>query len=331
LTKAYGAGDVGVELALGLALELRLRELDADHGHQSLAYIVAAQVLLHVFEEAERLADGVDRSSQRGPETGEVRTAVDRVDVVGKAEDRLGVAVVVLEGDFDLDVVAHRLHHDGLFVKHGLAAIEVLHKLGDAASVVKLGVAGFTGLGVGGSLVGERNGEAFVEEGHLAQTLGKGVVVVLGGGEDGLVGQKVDLGASALAGTSLAQFADRIAATEVHLPSVAVAPDFYIELLREGVDATDAHPVQAAGDLVGGGVELAAGMKLGEHHLHGRHHRSVGQGHHVDRNAAAVIDDGDGVVDVNDDVNFLGVPGQRLVHGVVHHLVDQVVQAHLAG
>ena len=173
--------------------------------------------------------------------------------------------------------------------------------------------------------------EALVEEGHLAQSLSQRVVVVLGGGEDGLVGQKMNFGATALAGARLAQFADRIAATEVHLPGVAVAPDLDVELLREGVDATDADSVQAAGDLVGGSVEFAAGMELGQHHLHGGHHLAVGQRHHVHGNSAAVIDDGDRVVHVNDDVDLFGVSGQRLVHRVVHHLVDQVVQAHLAG
>ena len=39
------------------ALELRLGELDADHGDQPFAHVVAAQVLLQVLEEAERLAD----------------------------------------------------------------------------------------------------------------------------------------------------------------------------------------------------------------------------------------------------------------------------------
>ena len=122
-----------------------------------------------------------------------------------------------------------------------------------------------------------------------------------------------------------------IAATEVHLPGVAVAPDLHVELLRERVDATHAHAVQTAGDFVGGGVELAAGMELGQHHLHGRHHLAVGQRHHVHRNAAAVIDHGDGVVHVDDDIDLFAVAGQRLVHGVVHHLVDQVMQPHLAG
>ncbi len=55
------------------------------------------------------------------------------------------------------------------------------------------------------------------------------------------------------------------------------------------------------------------------------------QGHHVDGNAAAIVDHGDGVVDVDDDVDLFGVAGQSLVDGVVDHFVDQMVQAHLAG
>ena len=48
------AGDVGVQLALGLAFELRLRELHADDGDQAFANVVAGEVLLHVLEEAQR-------------------------------------------------------------------------------------------------------------------------------------------------------------------------------------------------------------------------------------------------------------------------------------
>ena len=149
--------------------------------------------------------------------------------------------------------------------------------------------------------------------------------------KDALVGQEVDLGAAPLAGAGLAQFTGGQAATEIHLPGVAVAPDLHVEFLAERVHAAHAHAVQSAGDLVSGGVELAAGMKLGEHHLHRRHHLAVAHRHHVHRNPAAVVDHRDGVVDVDDDFDFLGVSGQRLVDGVVDHFVDQVVQPHLAG
>ena len=83
-------------------------QLDADHGDQTLAHVVAAQVLFDVFEQAHLLADEVDGAGERGAEAGEMRAAVDGIDVVGEAEDGFGVAVVVLERDVDFDAVAQR-------------------------------------------------------------------------------------------------------------------------------------------------------------------------------------------------------------------------------
>ena len=68
--RLHGAGDVGVQLALGLPFELRLRQLHADHRDQTLAHVVAAQVLLHILEEAQLTGPmAVDRAGQRGAET----------------------------------------------------------------------------------------------------------------------------------------------------------------------------------------------------------------------------------------------------------------------
>ena len=46
----------------------------------------------------------------------------------------------------------------------------------------------------------------------------------------------------------------------------------------------------------------------------------------IDRNAAAVVDDGDRAVDVNRDVDLIAEAGQRLVDRVVDDLVDEVMQ-----
>ena len=116
----------------------------------------------------------------------------------------------------------------------------------------------------------------------------------------------------------------------VLLPGKAVAPDLDVELLRERVDAADADAVQAARDLVVRRVELAARVQHGEHDLHGRHLLAVDD-LVVDRNAAAVVDHGDGVVDVDGDIDARRVSAQRLVDRVVDDLIHQVVQAHLAG
>ncbi len=135
--------NVAVQLALGLAFELRLRQLHADHGGQAFAHVVAAQVLLDVLEQAGLLAVEVDGAGQRAAEAAQVRAAVHGVDVVGEAEDVLRVAVVVLQRDFHgqhsaVGQLALAFEVDRLVVQHGLAAIQVLDEFGDAAAVVKL-------------------------------------------------------------------------------------------------------------------------------------------------------------------------------------------------
>ena len=113
------------------------------------------------------------------------RAAVHRVDVVGEAEEVLRVGVVVLQRDLHAEhavvgQLALAFEVDRLVVQHGLAAVEVLDELGDAAAVVEL--VGLHGIR---ALVGQRDGQALVQEGQLAQALGQGVEVVLGDVKDG--------------------------------------------------------------------------------------------------------------------------------------------------
>ena len=108
-----------------------------------------------------------------------------------------------------------------------------------------------------------------------------------------------------------------------------VAADLDREALGERVDDGDADAVQAAGDLVAAAVaELAAGVQHGQHDLDRRPALLL---HDRDRDAAAVVGDGDRVVGVDRDVDRRREAGERLVDGVVDDLVDEVVQAALAG
>jgi hypothetical protein len=84
----------------GLPFELRLRNLHADHGGEAFAHVVAAEIFLHVFEQARLLAEGVDGAGQRAAEAAQMRAAIHGVDVVGEAEQRFRIAVVVLQRDF---------------------------------------------------------------------------------------------------------------------------------------------------------------------------------------------------------------------------------------
>ena len=85
--------------------------------------------------------------------------------------------------------------------------------------------------------------------------------------------------------------------------------------------------MQTARHLVAVVVELAAGVQDGQHDFGG----GLAAGVLIDRNAAAVVDDRDGVVDVDRDVDLVAVAGERLVDRVVDDLVDEMVQPGSAG
>ena len=82
-----------------------------------------------------------------------------------------------------------------LLVQHRLAFIQVLDELRDSAAVVKLML-----LHRLRALIGQRDGEAFVQERQLTQPLRQRVEVELRGVHDGGVGLERDLGAGLLAG-----------------------------------------------------------------------------------------------------------------------------------
>src|SRR5262249_57779792 len=96
---------------------------------------------------------------------------------------------------------------------------------------------------------------------------------------------------------------------------------------RHGVHSLAAAAVQPPGDRVGLTAELPASVQGGHHHLDGRAllHRVV-----VDRDAAAPVIHPDPAVGEQGDLDPVVEAGQRLVDRVVHHLMDEMVQATFA-
>ncbi len=112
------------------------------------------------------------------------------------------------------------------------------------------------------------------------------------------------------------------------LPDFAIAPDFQIEPVGERVDDGNADAVQSAGNFIGVAIEFSAGVQHGHHDFGGG---LFFRGVHVDGNAAAVVDYGDAVIFVHDDIDFIAVAGHGFVDGVVGHFPHEMVQAHFAG
>ena len=315
----------GAEFCFGLALELGLRELDRDHRGQALAGVVPAHALGRFLAVLVVVRDvAVQRAGERRAEADQVGAAVDRVDVVREGIDALVVGLVVLERDLDVDgdlaspVVEAAVpgQPDRRAVEGGAAAVQVLDE-GDQAAFVTEVVA------LAAAFVVDLDAQAGVQEGELAQALREYVERKIGRLEDLVVRPEGDLGPRLVGGADRFQRRLRLPALIDLSPDLAVAPDLERELGRQRVDHGHAHAVQAAGYLVGAVVELAARVQGGHHHLGGG--PSLG-GVHVDRDAAAVVRDGDAVVLMDDDRDLLAVAGNRFVDRVVDDLVDEVVE-----
>ena len=313
--------DLGAhQLLLGLGGEFGIGHLDRENAGEPFPGVVAGDRDLLALGDAAPGCVAVDRTGQRRAEPRKVAAAIGLSDVVGKAEDRLVIAVVPLQRGLNDDVVSAVPDHDRVADQRLLGAVEVADECLDAALVVE-----GREPGLGSALVPQRDVQAGVEEGELAQAMLQLVEIELGLREDLARRQEGHARARALGG--LARDAERrlrLAAGEAHGVFLAVAADAELQPLRERVHHRDADAVEPARDLVGALVELPAGMQLGHDDLGGgdalllvdvcgdpapvvaHRRRAVGAEHHMD---------------------VLAIAGERLVHGVVHRLVHHAVQA----
>lgn len=110
-----------------------------------------------------------------------------------------------------------------------------------------------------------------------------------------------------------------------------LAPDGDLQALGQRVGDRDADAVQTAGERVGAArafVEFTARVQAGEDDFHRRHAFFRVQ---ADRDAAAVVFDGDAAVGVLRDDDVLAMAAQRLIGGIVDHFLDDVQRIFGAG
>jgi hypothetical protein len=265
----------------------------------------------------------VQRPGEGRAEAGEVGAALVGVDVVREGVDGLAVGGGPLHRDLERGLGALGLEVDDVALHRVAGLVEMADEVLDAALVVVLDL-----LAVAAAVV-ERDHQAAGEERRLAEALRERLVVEvrlledLGVREEGHRRARV----GGVAGAD--DRPERLAALEAHLVDAAVAAHLGHEPLGEGVDHRDADAVEAAGDLVAVAAELAAGVQDGHHDLERAPVALVGHGR--DGDSAAVVGHGARSVRVQADRDPVAVPRERLVHAVVDHLVDQVVETARAG
>src|SRR5690606_35669642 len=180
-----------------------------------------------------------------------------------------------------------------------------------------------------GTLIGEGDAQALVQEGHLLEAGAQCLEVELDGLEDLRIRVERLAGAGSIGFFALGQLLGRVpTVAEANAPSVALAAHDGVDLLGQCVHYGDAHAVQAAGDLVAASAELAAGVQDGHDNLYGW--LALGWVD-IHWDAAAIVLATHAAVGLQGDIDGVAVPSQRLIDGVVDNFVDQVVQAAGAG
>ena len=309
------------ELGFRLAFELRFLHLYAHYGGEALADILALQRLGVLLQQTVGGGVLVDRPRQRGLEPDEVRTAFDGVDVVGEAVDVFSVALVPLQGDFDLEVLLLALEIYHLGMDRGFGPAQVLDELRDTTAVAE-------GVLLLRALVVDADAHAAVEEGQFAQPLRQDVEAEVELLEDERVRLEGHLRAALPRGADLFQRALRLAAVIALHVDLAVALDLDLERFGQRVHDRHADTMQTAGDLVRMAVEFPASVEFRHDDFRGRY--TFG-GVNLDGNAATVVFNCDRAIDVDGDVDLVAAADQRLVDRIVDHLEDEVVQAALGG
>ena len=150
------------------------------------------------------------------------------------------------------------------------------------------------------------------------------------GAENIGVGLEANPGAPAVVDLAeILELAFGMTALERHLVELLLARDLDLEQRGEGVDHGDADAVQAARGLIDLGVELAAGMQRAHDDFERGFLRKFRM--RIDRDAAAIVGDGQKSVGAQFHLDERGMPCQGLVHGVVDDFGEQMMQRLFVG
>ena len=125
------------------------------------------------------------------------------------------------------------------------------------------------------------------------------------------------------------QLALRRAAFEDHAVMLLLAPDFDFKPLRQRIGDRNADTMQAARSFINLGVEFAAGVQRRHYDFEGRLALELRM--RIDWDATSIVGDADKTVGLHIHFDESSVAGQRLVHGVVDYLGEEVMQRLLIG
>ena len=200
---------------------------------------------------------------------------------------------------------------------------QVIHKGANSALVVE--IMAFVVL----PQIGDFDSNTGVQESQLSESFGENFKAENDGLiEDFSVGIKLNPRSCSLGIPANIECRGRCTSSIRLLVVLAISPNVELQPLRQSVHTRHTHTVKTTGHLVGFGVKLSACMK---HRQHNFRCGSVLSGVHRGWNSSTVVFDRDGTILVNFNLNEVAIARQGFIDGVVHHLVDAVMEPAFTG
>ena len=304
------------QLVFSLRAELWIRHFHRDDRGQAFTGVITGGGDLVLLGQAFSFDVRVEVTRQGRAEAHQVRATIALWNVVGEAQQVLVEAVVPLQGDFYADAVFTLNIEVEHLVHRVLVGVQVINECTQATFVLEQ-------LLLAAALVLEDDTHTGVQEGQFTNPLGQDVpakVDILEGFSRRL---EVDLRTRGFAFTHNSHRRLRNTVDVGLFPDLAAAAYSQDQQFGQGVYHRNTYTVQAAGYFVGVVIELTAGVQHGHDDLGCRYAFFF---MHVNRNTAAVIAHGDGLVRVDRDGDVVAMASQRFVDGVVDYFEHHVVQ-----
>ena len=315
------AGDEGGDAArgqalLGLAGELRIEHLHRQHEGGALPQVIRAQ-LDATRQQAAVVAEFLECLEQTGAQAIDVGAAQRRGDQVDVGFlHQLAAFRQPLDRPVDPVLLVLEMADERRF-RQALEAIGGAEQVIAQAILVMPGRLAAIGLD-------EHDLEARTQHGLGTQQVAQARHRQARAVEVALVRPEAHQSAGiALAdGADLGQLLGLLAILEGDALTQAIAAHFHFQTRRQRIDHRDAHAVQAAGEAIAVLGELAPRVQLGEDQLDAGH---AMLGVDVGGHATTVIADLDTAILEQAHADFLRVPRQRLIDGVVDDFLRQMV------
>ncbi len=248
-----------------------------------------------------------------------MHTALRRMNIVGKGNNNLIIGIGILHGDFRHGILLLPIHINDILMDGILIFVDILHKGTDTALVIH-GVLCLLPL----TFIGNGDVDAAIQERLLPHTGMQCLIVINQIIKHLRVRLEADGGTCLIGGANDRHFLSHLSTGELHLINLTIFKHLNRHPLGQGIDNRGTHAVETAGNLIAAAAKLTAGMEDGINHFQSGLARL---GLNVHRDTAAIIRHGNDITVMDGNGDLGAVACQRLINGVVHDLIDQMVQS----